>query len=282
MFLESAILCLFVVLKTSCGGLLTNDTTYDDGEYFEVGNHLAYGRSSRSPWNYGSPPLYFDWRDRDMVGPVKNQGQCNACWAFAIAANIECQLAIYLNEKEQLSEQFLMDCLPGDAGCGPYSMLKAYSYITSVIGGVVRDTEYPHYMERPSNCSWSRPPPIPRPVTGFRRVACDEKKMVMDLFAYGPLSAAINPATMNKYHGHYIDEPTEEQCSSDSSQMTHAVLIVGYNVYMDPNGPSTRTVPYWIIKNSWGDTWGDNGYYYLVRGRNACGIANDVSLAFVD
>ncbi|KAJ2947630.1 hypothetical protein O0L34_g17431 [Tuta absoluta] len=237
---------------------------------------------SRLPKIFYDPPSYWDWRDKGVVSPVKDQEHCPACWAFAAVACIESQLAIWKKIKTVLSEQFLIDCI--DYGkdsapkCGDYPLLKAYSAISTEFGGVLAVADYRPYSASPGTCTYKKPPPNPLPVTGFARVKSNEDAMVEYIYNIGPLSAAINSKSMDKYHGNYIDEPTEEQCSSDPKDMNHAVLIVGYNYYA--NGG--KSVPYWIIKNSWSDTWGDHGYYYLVRGRNACGIANDVSYAIVN
>nr|XP_021189102.2 cysteine proteinase 1-like [Helicoverpa armigera] len=248
----------------------------------------------RSPVNNGPIPDYFDWRDRDAVSPVVNQGVCAACWAFATTATIESHRKIYLEVKEKLSEQFLIDCDDAGVGCRDGSMLQAYANMIIKSGGILRNIDYYPYAEEQRECRWNavlnrhatnyttrffengpRPHPKPVPVVGFRRVIRDEDVMARYLYRHGPLSAAINSASMDNYTGG-IDEPTEQSCSP--SGLNHAVEIVGYNVYENENGNRT---PYWIIKNSWGAGWGDNGYYYLVRGRNACGIASDVSFPIV-
>ncbi|XP_063827276.1 uncharacterized protein LOC135076777 [Ostrinia nubilalis] len=189
---------------------------------------------------------------------------------------------IYTGVKELLSEQFLIDCSPFKNGCGDASLLKSYSHIVTQLGGILRDNDYYPYENGQNNCRWSRPEHnfvnvLPVPVIGFRRVNSDEDLMAEWLYRYGPVTAGINSASMARYKGG-IDEPQEEYC--DPETPNHSVLIVGYNEYV-PQNPKEPRVKYWIIKNSWGKEFGDKGYYYLVRGRNACGIANDVSLPFV-
>ncbi|XP_045767198.1 putative cysteine proteinase CG12163 [Maniola jurtina] len=231
--------------------------------------------SALKPINSGNIPVSWDWRLLKMVSPVKNQETCNACWAFSAVANIESHLKIYLGQEEMLSEQFLIDCDGGGAGCGSASVLKTFARIVANLGGVLRNSDYIPYSNKQLPCFWDgHPKPIP--VTGFRRVRSNEEDMAKAVYKYGPLSAGINSASMAKYKGG-IDEPTNEFCSPE--QLNHAILIVGYSVYLDKTG---KRVPYWIIKNSWGVDWGSDGFYYLVRGRNACGIANDVSFATVN
>nr|XP_034828883.1 putative cysteine proteinase CG12163 [Maniola hyperantus] len=196
--------------------------------------------------------------------------------SVACLSNIESHLKIYLRQEEELSEQFLIDCVGGGAGCGSASVLQTFGRIVANLGGVLRSSDYTPYSSEQLPCFWhGHPKPIP--VTGFRRVRSDEEDMARAVFKFGPLSAGINSASMAKYKGG-IDEPTDDLCSP--KQLDHAILIVGYNVYLDHD--TGKRVPYWIIKNSWGVEWGYDGFYYLVRGRNACGIANDVSFAMVN
>ncbi|XP_035441498.2 cysteine proteinase 1-like [Spodoptera frugiperda] len=237
------------------------------------------------PANVGKVPLYYDWRYNNGVSPVKNQLHCAACWAFSVVANIESHRKIYLKADDILSEQFLIDCDDAQEGCEYGQLLQAFGDIVAVFGGVLRDVDYLEYYDRKGECQWYPSKgdssisvshsPRPVPVIGFRRVEPNEEVMAAYLYKYGPLSAAINSESMDRYT-YGIDEPTLDNCNPN--KLNHAVLIVGYNVYVSETGEST---PYWIIKNSWGTEWGDNGYYYLVRGTNACGIASDVSFAFV-
>ncbi|XP_037296795.1 cysteine proteinase 1-like [Manduca sexta] len=240
------------------------------------------------PVNYGPVPDYYDWREQGMVSPVKNQLTCNACWAFCVVASIESHLKIYRNVEETLSEQFLIDCDEDKKGCGSASIIKTYADIVTKLGGVLRESDYYPYASRPLQCRWHPKnkelklgPPIASPglipVVGFRRVLPDEEVMAQFIFQYGPLSAAINSASMARYRGG-IDEPTDEDCNPRG--LDHSILIVGYSAYVSKE--TGKTLPYWIIKNSWGVEWGDNGFYYLVRGRNACGIATDVSFAYIN
>ncbi|KAJ8719193.1 hypothetical protein PYW07_016749 [Mythimna separata] len=227
-------------------------------------------------------PVSWDWRDEGKVSPVKNQGQCGASWAFSVVANIESQLMIHKKQTETLSEQFLIDCDEAQQGCNSGSILATFGHVVASFGGVLRDKDYYPYVEEPGQCRWKHDTqenlqkhPTPVPVTGFQKVPSDEEVMAQFVYERGPLSAAINSASMKRYKGD-IDEPTVENCNPD--ELDHAVLIVGYNVYVSETGKET---PYWIIKNSWGEDWGDKGYYYLASGRNACGIASDVSIAYV-
>ncbi|XP_063371609.1 putative cysteine proteinase CG12163 [Cydia amplana] len=178
-----------------------------------------------------------------------------------------------------LSEQFLLDCNTMNADCNhTVSVVHTFADIITNLGGVPFESHYRPY----SGSKWHCPQHKPRLVNviGLKRLRPgDEDAMVQALRENGPLSAGINDKMMLSPRGSTdIDEPTEDQCPPEGRN--HAVLIVGYSVAYSPDG---RTVPYWIIKNSWGTDWpqGDQGYYYLRRGTNACGIAMDVSYANV-
>ncbi|CAH3995807.1 unnamed protein product [Pieris brassicae] len=231
------------------------------------------------PINVESLPDYFDWREKHAVSPVKDQKDCGACWAFSAVANIESHVKIYLEKEVVLSEQFLIDCDVERTGCKSTTVLKTFAEIVSKFGGVLQESDYYPYSDRAENCRWDGNNPKPLPVVGYRRVLPDEAVMAEYLYQYGPLTAAMNSASMHNYTPGTIDEPTEDLCSTTSDALDHAVLIVGYSTYVSKRG---RKTPYWIIKNSWGSEWGDSGYYYLVRGRNACGISNDVSFSIVN
>ncbi|CAB3236134.1 unnamed protein product [Arctia plantaginis] len=227
------------------------------------------------PVNDKPLPIYFDWRSKNAVSPVKDQKNCNACWAFSVIANIESQLKIYKNDEKLMSEQFLIDCDHDQEGCKTGSITSSFANIVTRFGGVLLEKDYP-YQNGQQKCTAPNPPPYLVKVTGFKRVSSDEEEMAKAVFHFGPLSAAINAASMRHYKSNIIDEPSDKDCNPND--LDHAVLIVGYNVYVNTHG---RETPYWIIKNSWGEDWGDKGYYYLVRGRNACGIASDVSFSVV-
>ncbi|KAJ0177974.1 hypothetical protein K1T71_006847 [Dendrolimus kikuchii] len=233
-------------------------------------------------------PISFNWIEHGAVTPAKDQRKCNACWAFTVIASIESHLLIHRNQKEILSEQFLLDCLTRRKGCDSDSIQKTYADIVTDYGGVIRESDYYPYTAKREECRWpkysnntepsGRVPPGVIPVVGFRKVRQNEDEMAKHLYGDGPLAAAINSASMKHYRGNYIDEPTEAEC--DPKHLDHTVLIVGYNAYVDTK--TGHEIQYWIIKNSWGESFGYNGYYNLVRGRNACGITSDVSFPVVN
>jgi len=102
-------------------------------------------------------------------------------------------------------------------------------------------------------------------------LAADEGQMAANLVSHGPLAVALNAAYVEDYTSGIIDPWFDDEC--DPTELDHALLIVGYGVDSGDFG----STPYWIVKNSWGADWGENGYFRIYRGGNTCGIANAVS-----
>ncbi|KAJ6739128.1 CYSTEINE PROTEASE RD19C-RELATED [Salix koriyanagi] len=194
-------------------------------------------------------PEDFDWRDKGAVGPVKNQGSCGSCWSFSATGALEGAHFLATGELVSLSEQQLVDCdhecdpeEPGscDSGCNGGLMNSAFEYSLKA-GGLMREEDYPYTDQIAAN-----------------------------LVKNGPLAVAINAVFMQTYIGGvscpYI-------CSR---RLDHGVLLVGYGSagYAPVR---MKEKPYWIIKNSWGEKWGENGFYKICRGRNVCGVDSMVS-----
>ncbi|VAI20412.1 unnamed protein product [Triticum turgidum subsp. durum] len=225
-------------------------------------------------------PEDFDWRDHGAVGPVKNQGSCGSCWSFSASGALEGANYLATGKMEVLSEQQLVDCdhecdpaEPDscDAGCNGGLMTSAFSYLLKS-GGLEREKDYP-YTGKDGTCKFEKSK-IAASVQNFSVVAVDEEQIAANLVKYGPLCAVgINAAYMQTYIGGvscpYI-------CGR---HLDHGVLLVGYGA--SGFAPSRfKEKPYWIIKNSWGENWGDKGYYKICRGsnvRNKCGVDSMVS-----
>jgi len=224
-------------------------------------------------------PTSFDWRTKGVVTPVKNQGQCGSCWAFSTIANIESMNAINGNPLTQFSEQMIVDCshacceVEGEASCNSgCDGGWMWTAMTDVIawGGVNTEEEYP-YVGEDESCKMNNQT-LQAPAKNYTCVGTDEGQIAAFLVATGPLSVALNADLVEDYTSGIIDPwfPSEE---CDPTTLDHAVLIVGYGVD-DTFGFDT---PYWIVKNSWGADWGENGYFRMYRGDGCCGINNAVT-----
>ncbi|XP_054922130.1 cathepsin K-like [Dermacentor andersoni] len=219
---------------------------------------------------FGDTPDSVDWRANGFVTPVKNQGQCGACWAFSATGALEGQLFKRTRRLVSLSEQNLMDCTGpryGTNGCNGGQMVGAFQYVQDA-GGLDTEARYPYRQGTNFQCQFSNSFEARRvSVTGYTRVPPRNERVLQDaLSRIGPISIAINasPQTFMFYKNGVYTEP-----NCDPRGLNHAVLLVGYG--------QDRGVPYWIVKNSWGTGWGEAGYVKILRNRNICGMSEDAS-----
>lgn len=210
-------------------------------------------------------PTSYDWRDHGAVTAVKNQEQCGSCWSFSTTGNIEGQWFLSGKTLVGLSEQQFVDCDKVDQGCNGGLPSNAYQYAIQA-GGVESEADYP-YLAMDSTCKFSADKVVAT-ISNWTQVSTDEDQIAAFLVKTGPLSIGINAEWMQFYAGGVSDP-----LFCDPKKLDHGVLIVGYGV--------DGSKPYWIIKNSWGPTWGEKGYYRIVRGKGKCGLNTMVTSAFV-
>jgi hypothetical protein len=199
-----------------------------------------------------------DWRAKGAVNPVKNEGQCDSSWAFAVTGLVEANYQIRGNALPNLSEQELLDCTGGISGCGGGSPVAALETLVAK-GGLARTFNYPYTaFQRP--CKAPLPPPLVT-IPGAGRVPPGDEVSLQNYVALGPVLAVIDDQNaFNNYRGGIFNGP----CGTNPTQ---AVLIVGYV-------GNSGSGDYWIVKNSHGSSWGAQGYIYMARHKNLCGIAN--------
>ncbi|GIX82500.1 cathepsin L [Caerostris extrusa] len=212
-------------------------------------------------------PDTVDWRAQDYVTPIKDQESCGSCWAFSATGSLEGQHKKKTGYLASLSEQNLVDCVTGNAGCAGGWMDTAFQYIKNN-NGIDTEVSYP-YKGIDDTCHFN-PATVGATCTGYVDVGPDESSLQQAVATIGPISVTIeaNDRFIN-YKGGIFDDPT---CGG--SLLNHAVLIVGYGTEGGQD--------YWLVKNSWGVSWGLGGYVKMSRNKsNQCGIASKASYPLV-
>jgi len=213
-------------------------------------------------------PSSFDWREKGAVNKVKNQQQCGSCWAFATVANVEGVNFLKTKTLLSLSEQELVDCdkKTGDQGCQGGLPTNAMKDMAENKIGLETEEAYP-YAAKNGQCQATSDKEKVF-IGGFKQISTDEDQIAAALVQYGPLAIGINAGPMQFYHGG-VAKPWKILCNP--KKLDHGVAIVGF-------GEDAGT-KYWIIRNSWGEVWGEKGYYRIVRGTGACGLNTMVATA---
>ncbi|KAM4573645.1 pro-cathepsin H [Odontesthes bonariensis] len=212
----------------------------------------------------GPHPDFIDWRKKgSYVTPVKNQGPCGSCWTFSTTGCLESVTAIATGKLVPLSEQQLVDCAQDFDNHGCYGGLPSHAFEYIMFNkGLMTEKDYP-YTAVEGICVYK-----PLLAAAFVKdvvnvTAYDEMGMVDAVATRNPVSFAFEVTSdfMHYHQGVY----TSTKCHDTTDKVNHAVLAVGYG---QENG-----TPYWIVKNSWGSSWGIDGYFLIERGRNMCGLA---------
>ncbi|KAF3328568.1 cysteine protease [Carex littledalei] len=214
--------------------------------------------------NLTSVPSSMDWRSRGAVTKIKDQGSCGSCWAFAAVAATEGIVKIKTGKLISLSEQELIDCVTASSGCDGGWSDKAFEFIISN-GGIASESEYP-YKKVQGKCRANKiKHNDAAALRGYGTVPRKNETMLMAAVAQQPVVVYFdsNSSSFQFYSGDGIyDGPC-------GAELDHAVTIVGYG----ENGGKK----YWIAKNSWGTSWGDNGYMYIAKDASKksgmCGLA---------
>ncbi|CAN1123371.1 Senescence-specific cysteine protease SAG39 [Linum perenne] len=209
-------------------------------------------------------PAQVDWRKKGAVTNVKDQGRCGSCWAFSAVAAVEGLYKLKTGKLVTLSEQELVDCdVDGmNEGCNGGFMNDAFEFIEE-IGGLATDKDYP-YKGRDGTCDRKKMKNLLAKISGYEVVPSNNETALQAAVAKRPVSVAIDAGSYSFQF--YSSGIFTDSCQSD---LNHGVAAVGYG-----KGGGGK---YWVVKNSWGSDWGENGYIRMERGVRTrggkCGIA---------
>ncbi|KAK5969177.1 Cathepsin F [Trichostrongylus colubriformis] len=209
-------------------------------------------------------PAEIDWAKAGKLTPVKDQGKCGSCWAFATVASIEAVNAIKTGNVTRLSEQEMVDCDTQNNGCQggyrPYAMRFAQQ------NGLMKEDQYPYKGSDHNTCLLNRESERVF-IQSYRMLSTNEEVIADWVATNGPVTFGMNVTKSMYSYRSGIFSPSQFDCEQHSLG-SHALIFVGYGT---ENGQ-----PYWLVKNSWGTWWGQNGFFKLARGQNTCGAANTV------
>ncbi|KPI98242.1 Cathepsin O [Papilio xuthus] len=211
-------------------------------------------------------PLKVDWRDKGVIGPVRDQGLCGACWAFSTVGVMETMAAMSTGKLQPLSVQEAIDCAGlGNSGCEGGDICLLLDWLMMTDTPVLADKEYPLKL-RDGVCKANATGTGVRVESFTCNDFVDTEDKILEMIAnHGPVTVAVNALTWQNYLGGVI----QYHCSGEPRDLNHAVQLIGYDLSAD--------VPHYIVKNSWGQEFGNAGYLNLAIGTNVCGLANEVA-----
>ncbi|CAJ0580564.1 unnamed protein product, partial [Mesorhabditis spiculigera] len=211
-------------------------------------------RAKRAVYTYTGETI--DWRFTGYMPAVRNQGSCGSCYAFAAINAIEVQWN-WLGHNAAFSEQQIVDCAGSNQGCNGGWPEKVFNY--SKYYGNAAQSAYPYKAAVGTCYNTARTMTVS---TWYQLTTVAQMESYN--YYYGPVAFSMYvPNALYSYTGG-IFYPTQSTCSSTSNVGAHAMTIVGYG--------SENGVPYWIVRNSWGATWGEGGYFRMRKGVNNCGM----------
>ncbi|XP_043688370.1 senescence-specific cysteine protease SAG12-like [Telopea speciosissima] len=217
--------------------------------------------------NVTDVPTSLDWRSEGAVTPIKNQGGCGCCWAFSAVAAMEGITKLKTGNLVSLSEQELVDCDINNSGCQGGIMDKAFQFIQQN-QGLTTESNYP-YEEIDGTCHEEKAAYPAAKITGYEDVPANNEQALLQAVANQPVSVAIEGSGSSFQF--YSSGLFTGECSTN---LDHAVTVIGY-------GENNDGTKYWLLKNSWGTGWGENGYMKIQRDvaekEGLCGLAMKAS-----
>lgn len=231
-------------VKRRSGSLMHSNS---NGSFFDINDYL---------------PASIDWSQMGAVNPVRDQGLCGSCWAIAAVQAVEAINFITTRYLFTFSVQQMIDCDEGDDGCIAGEIGNAMQYIEEE--GLVYESQYP-YTAVVGDCQVDETTERAVYIYSFDTIPSNEAALQESVVEQPvAVNLAVSAADWQSYSSGVYTGP----CNDD---INHNALLVGYDNYTDGT-------PYWKVKNSWGATWGQDGYILMQRGveeeMGLCQIAN--------
>jgi len=214
-------------------------------------------------------PVSWSWEEKGGVTAVPTQGQCGSCWAFAAIGSVETCSFINTGKLIPLSAQQMMDCSNsyGNMGCNGGLMDQAFQYLIDNKG---TDSEacYPYTQQDGISCNYTASC-CTTILTGYKDVPSGNETALQYATAIASVAVGMD-ASAQSFQFYSSGVYYEPACSS--TNLDHSPLVVGWGV--------SQGLDFWNVRNSWGTSWGMNGYIWLSRNKNNnCGIATIASFA---
>merc|ERR1719466_380010 len=252
-------------------------TSYFNGLIMDRSGHSQAVQLFYSDVAVESLPTEVDWRKNGSVTPVKNQGHCGSCWAFSATGSLEGQEMIKTKKNVSLSEQNLVDCAKkeGNHGCMGGLMDKAFQYVKDN-GGIDTEASYPYTAKTGKTCLYNATNSGATLTSWVDIAHGSEADLQKAVATVGPISVGI---VASRPTFHYYKKGVYHSTKCSSEHLDHGVLAVGYGTATMEDG---KAKDFWLVKNSWGATWGMDGYINMARNhKNNCGIASQASYPVV-
>jgi len=237
----------------------------------KVGIRAPYLRRDTADFLHTEPsdvstlPASVDWTTQGAVTGVKNQGNCGSCWSFSTTGALEGAYKIKYGSLPSLSEQQLVSCDSTDSGCNGGWMDNAFTWVKKN-GGITTESAYPYTSGNTGasgTCSKSGYTNDPKTApASFTDVTPKNVNALMSAVVQQPVSIAIqaNQVAFQSYKSGVLT-------GTCGTRLDHGVLLVGYG------HDSASNLDFWKVKNSWGPTWGENGYIRIKKGSDdLCGV----------
>jgi len=285
-----------------------------DPQHCSATTHPSSGRlrprlSSRIRRNVGMDDNFIsvDWRTKGILTPVKNQGHCGSCWTFSTTGCLEAHTCLAAGKRkkkratangdnidtldctrwEGLSEQQLVDCA-GDFdnhGCNGGLPSHAFEYV-KYNEGLDLESSYQYVANETNGICKANASSVGAHVAAVYNITShDEEDLVHAIATLGPVSIAYQVSADFRLYQHGVYDAFNSttnttMCNNTNTDVNHAVVAVG----LGTTAPTTKAigkVPYYIVRNSWGTSWGMEGHFWMKRGENLCGVSDCASFPLV-